>query len=393
MSSGFDSGTQDLLYLDHASTAWPRPACVLDTVKEALTRCGNPGRSGHVLAMDGARIVYRARTGLAALLGITDSRRVLFTGSCTEALNLVIRGVLRAGDHVLASSMEHNSAARPLRALEQAGLIELSVVPCDDTGRLDPDRMRAARRKATRLAVICHASNVSGTVQDLGRLREELAGLPLLVDAAQTAGSVPIDVDRLGIEYLAVSGHKGLMGPQGVGGLFLGLAARLPESLVSGGTGSHSERDVQPDFLPDRYESGSPNLPGIAGLGAGVEQVSRLGIEGIGRQDRRISLRFLEQLRSVSGVRLVGSASPDGRLATFSLVFESMDGGLAARILEQEYGILVRSGLHCAPWAHRTLATLPQGTVRFAFSPQLGEEAVDRTCRAIRELSARGHRT
>jgi cysteine desulfurase/selenocysteine lyase len=281
-----------MIYLDNAATSWPKPEAVYQAMDSLMRNTGaSPGRSGHLMSLTAAHIVHETREALCEFFGIADPSHLVFTANATEALNLAIKGLLRPGDHAVTSSMEHNSVMRPLRALEKTG-VELTVAPCASDGSLDPGEIGRAIRPNTRLIVLTHASNVVGTVLPVaavGRIARS-HGVPLLVDAAQSAGCYPIDVETMNIDLLAFSGHKSLFGPQGTGGLYIrpGLESRL-EPLKYGGTGSFSEHENQPDFLPDKYESGTPNTVGLAGLGAGVRFVMREGLGNIRKKEERLT--------------------------------------------------------------------------------------------------------
>jgi len=373
-----------VLYLDHAATAQPRASGIVAAMTAALA-AANPGRSGHQASLDAARIVFQARAALAGHFGIEDPRRVVFTSGCTAAINLVLFGTLRPGDRVVTTAMEHNAVARPLRALEAGRGITVEVIDADGEGRVDPAALGRAAAGAA-LVVINHVSNASGTIQDLTGIRDATRGVPLLVDAAQGAGHLPYDVDGLGLDYLAVSGHKGLRGPQGIGVLALSPTARLPEPLIHGGTGSRSEQDVQPGFLPDVYEAGTQNLPGIAGLAAALAVLEEAGYAAQRIREEEISQRFLEGLRAFPRVRVLGPAEPRDRVAVFGLDLGDLDPGTAALRLEREHGILGRAGLQCAPWAHRALGTFPGGTLRLSFGPDDGTDAVDSALAALEDI-------
>jgi len=354
---------------------------------EAVLNTANPGRSGHRLSLAGARIVYQAREKLATLMGVRDPRRVVFTGSCTEAINLVLKGLLRRTDRVVTTSMEHNAVARPLRQLEADGTIKLKVVGGDRHGFVSAqDIASACAEEETALVAVCHGSNVSGAVQDLPAIRAAAAGIPLLVDAAQTAGAWPLPVDDWGLDYVALSGHKGIGGPPGIGALCISTDAPPPAPLKHGGTGSRSEFDVQPDFLPDRLEAGTANVPGLGGLLAALEWREHTGSFELGMNGQERSARFLEGLTALERVKLSGPPTAEPRLPTFSVVLEGMGPGEAAHRLEKEFGIMVRSGLHCAPWAHRTLGTFPTGTVRLSFGPTTPAGAEDEALAALASL-------
>lgn len=358
-----------MIYFDNAATSWPKPAGVAEAMTHYLTEIGaSPGRSGHRLAIEAARAVYGVREAVAELFGAPDPLRVVFGANVTEALNLALNGLLRPGDHVITSSMEHNSVMRPLRALERQGVC-VTVVPCAATGELNPADLEAAIRPATRLIVLNHASNVVGTllpVAEAGRIARR-HGLLLLVDAAQTAGAYPINVEADAIDLLAFTGHKSLYGPMGTGGLVIGArvdVARLAP-LKRGGTGSRSEHEEQPAFLPDLCESGTPNAVGLAGLGAGVRWVLTQGIEKIRAHEMALTGQLLAGLAAIPGVTVYGTRDPARQTATVSFNIAGLQPSEVGLRLDDEYEIACRVGLHCAPAAHRTLGTFPAGTVRF----------------------------
>lgn len=361
-----------MIYFDNAATSWPKPPCVAEAMTHYLAEIGaSPGRSGHRLAIDAARVVYGAREAVAELFHAPDPLRVVFGANVTEALNLALNGLLKPGDHVVTGSLEHNSVMRPLRALERAG-VSVTIVPCSQTGELDPQDLESAIRPDTRLIVLNHASNVVGTllpVAAAGRIARR-HGLLLLVDAAQTAGAFPIDVEADAIDLLAFTGHKSLYGPMGTGGLVIGErvdATRL-EPLKRGGTGSRSEHEEQPEFLPDLCESGTPNTVGLAGLGASVRWVLAEGVEKIRAHELALTGKLLAGLAAVPGVTVYGTRDAQRQTATVSFNIAGLEPSEVGLRLDDEYEIACRVGLHCAPAAHRTLGTFPGGTVRFGLS-------------------------
>ena len=359
------------VYLNNAATTWPKPPCVGEAMAHFLS-CGgaNLGRgTSSSRDMGTLNTVLDCRLSLAALLGGYeggDPRYVTFCPNVTEALNVVLRGLLRPGMSVLTSSMEHNAVVRPSRALERSG-VAVTFLPCGSDGALDPQTLAdalAARRYD--LMVLAHASNVCGTVQPLGTVAELCAGagVPLVLDSAQTAGVLPIDAAALGLAALCFTGHKGLMGPQGIGGILWrpDFAARV-EPLVAGGTGSYSHVETQPEELPDKFESGTPNLPGIVGLHAALSWIGETGIQRIAGRERELGGKLLEGLSRVEGIQLTGKRGMEGRLPVFSFNIEGLDNGMLADALSRE-GFETRPGLHCAPVAHRTLGSFPQGGLR-----------------------------
>jgi len=383
-----------MIYLDNAATSWPKPPQVLAAMARFLTEVGaNPGRSGHRLSVEAGRIVYAAREAVAELFHAPDPLQVVFGMNATEGLNLALRGLLRPGDHVVTSSMEHNSVMRPLRALEREG-VSVTVVPCSPEGLLEPRAVLEALRPETRLVVLNHASNVTGTllpVAEVGQALYRMGGPLLVVDAAQSGGAVPIDMQADGIDLLAFTGHKSLYGPTGTGGLIIG--DRVPREefrpLIRGGTGSRSEREEQPDFLPDMYESGTPNAVGLAGLEAGVRWVLERGVEAIRAHEVELTRRLLDGLREIPGVTVYGPDDAHLRTAVVSFNIAGMEPSEVGMRLDEEYGIMCRVGLHCAPAAHRTIGTFPAGTVRFALGAFTTREEVDAALWAVARL-ARG---
>jgi len=381
---------KNLIYLDNAATSFPKPIQVQEAMLRYMNEVGaNPGRAGHKLSVRASEIVQSARESIAALFNAGDPSRIVFTLNVTEALNTVINGFLNPGDHVLTTAMEHNSVMRPLKYLEESGVITLTVAPCDHRGLLKIDEFKNMVREETALVVVNHASNVCGTIQSLGDVRKAIGDTPMLVDAAQTAGCYPIDVEADGIDFLAFTGHKSLLGPQGTGGFYIraGLSVR---PLKRGGTGSVSERLEQPDFLPDALESGTQNNIGIAGLGAAVDFILKEGVEKIRRHETALTANLLKRLYDAAGLTIYGPLDADFQTATLSFTFDSiipmdddpgftgcgsvnlawMEAGMpvgeAGDRLDDEYDILVRVGLHCAPIAHQTLGTYPDGTVRLS---------------------------
>jgi cysteine desulfurase/selenocysteine lyase len=357
-----------MIYLDNAATTWPKPDTVWDAVSACgKHKCGNPGRSGHRLAVDAAREVFAAREAVAHLFNAGDSSRIIFTWNATAALNSALYGHLRSGDHVITSSLEHNSVMRPLHSLHQKGVITFTAVPCSLQGELDPDDVRQAVKRNTRLVVLTHASNVCGTILPVKEVKQLLPEVPLLIDAAQTAGVLPIDVNDLGADMLAFSGHKGLFGPMGTGGLYVGPLISLTP-FIQGGTGSKSEDLEQPDFLPDALESGTLNVPGLCGLRAGVEFLQQTGIQVIWRHESLLMKLLIGGLSGNRKIRLHGIKDPERQTAVVSITVDGRDPGEVAQLLDRDFGIATRASLHCAPLAHRTLGTSPGGTVRFSMS-------------------------
>lgn len=359
-----------MIYLDNAATSFPKPDAVIRAMSNFLERAGgNPGRSGHRLSIEAGRVVYDAREAIAELFHVRDPLRVIFSLNATHALNLALRGIVRAGDRVVTTSMEHNAVMRPLRALERAG-VRVVVVPCARNGSLNLDDMSRAIEPGARLVVVNHASNVVGTILPIAEIARiaHRAGALVLVDAAQTAGVAPVDMQAMEIDLLAFTGHKGLQGPPGTGGLVIGdnVDAAIIEPLWRGGTGSHSEFEEQPDDLPDKFESGTPNGVGIAGLGAGVRWVMARGVDAIRAHEVELTRALITGLQTIPGVTVHGMRDAELQTATVSFTVAHRRVSEIGLRLDEEFGVLCRVGLHCAPAAHRTIGTFPEGTVRFA---------------------------
>ncbi len=380
-----------MIYFDNAATSWPKPPAVAKAMLHFLNEVGaNPGRAAHRRAVESGRIVYEAREAVATLFNAPDPLRVVFGLNVTEALNLALRGYLRPGDHVITSSMEHNSVMRPLRALERAG-VELTVVPCSPAGFLDPIDVEAAIRPNTVMVALNHGSNVLGSIlpaAEVGQICRR-RDLLLLVDAAQTGGAYPVNMQADRIDLLAFTGHKALCGPMGTGGLIVGErvdVARL-RPLKRGGTGSNSELEEQPDFLPDMCESGTPNAVGLAGLAAGVQWVLEQGVAAIRAHEIELTQRLIGRLQAVAGVTVYGGLDPERQTATVSFNVAGKAPSEVGLRLDDEYGIMCRVGLHCAPAAHRTIGTFPDGTVRFGLSAFNTLDEVDAAVEAVAKLA------
>ncbi|KPJ54469.1 hypothetical protein AMJ39_00075 [candidate division TA06 bacterium DG_24] len=376
-----------MIYADNAATSFPKAPGVADAMRDYLDRIGaSPGRSAHRLSIEAARIVFEARETLAALLGMDDSSRMIFTPGATFGINAALLGLLRHGDEVIASSMEHNAVMRPLRHLEGERGVRVRVAQTDGSGLVDPRQLGDLVTDRTRLVAVMHASNVTGTVQPVAEVSREIGPVPLLIDGAQSIGSLPVDLSRLGPCLYAFSGHKGLLGPPGIGGLCIGEGIDL-EPLVRGGTGSRSEREEQPDFLPDLHEAGTPNAVGIAGLLAATRYVTERSVMSIREHELALFSRLADGLRGIPGVTLFGTADPERQLATASITIDGLSPSDAAHILDREHAILVRPGLHCAPSAHRTIGTFPAGTIRISLGPFNTADDVESILEAVADLA------
>ena len=388
--AGAANSARSCIYLDHSATSWPKPPEVVDAVVNAMTACGaNPGRGAYSMALAAARLVFESRRACADLLGVPDARDLAFVSGCTEACNLMLKGLLVPGDRVVVSSMEHNAVSRPLHVLSLGG-VRVDIVQADATGTVHAgDVEHAVRAHATRAVICQHASNVTGAIQPIGDIADiaHENGALMLVDGAQAAGHMNVDLAALDVDAYAVSGHKGLLGPQGVGLLYLRPGLDVAELLQGGTGGGSSEEESQPQGRPERYEAGTPNTPGIAGLGAGARLWLAHGEEWRA-QEQRIFRGLKEGMSAIPGVTVFGPASDEPCVPTLSLVSDRMDCDRIAFLLDRRYGIAVRSGLHCAPWAHRTIGTLETGAVRFGVGYGSTSDDVAAAIAALTELLA-----
>ena len=380
------------VYLDNGSTSFPKAPGVAEAMAHFITEVGcNISRGGYEAAYDLSEVVYETRSMLCRLFGFADEKYVVFTPSVTYGLNFVIKGLLKPGDHVIISAMEHNAVARPCESLKAAG-VEVSVVPASREGELDMEAFEAAFAGNTRLVVMSHASNVCGTVLDaeaVGKICAE-KGVYFALDAAQSAGILEIDFRKFNLSALCLTGHKGLLGPQGIGALLLTpeLAAELTP-VIDGGTGSASHLLTMPEFMPDKFEAGTLNLPGIIGLNAALKYVEKTGTAAIFAKEKQLAQLFIDEIDKLPDIRVTGVRNWSRRVGTVSLDFAAIDNAEVAYELDAGYGIMTRCGLHCAPLAHQSLGTYPAGTVRFAFGHCNTEEEVLYAARAVREICGR----
>ncbi|HMN13139.1 MAG TPA: aminotransferase class V-fold PLP-dependent enzyme [Bellilinea sp.] len=379
------------IYLDNAATSWPKPPQMLSAMQHFSADLGaNPGRSGHSLSVDSARVIFECREQLAALFNATQPERVIFGLNATDGINLALYGQLQPGDHVITSSMEHNAVMRPLQSLVARG-VQVTEIECYPDGTLDAAKILPALRGNTKMLIFTHASNVCGTLLPIRKIGEiaHNNGLLLMVDAAQTAGSIPIDMQADNIDLLAFTGHKGLYGPMGTGGLILGDRVDVSQmhSIRQGGTGSHSGSMTQPEFLPDKFESGTLNAIGIAGLNASIGWLMERGIQRIQSDEQMLTAMLLDGLSAISGVKIYGTRDPQKQTAVVALNIKSWDPADAGTHLEEDFGILCRIGLHCAPAAHRTLNSFPRGSIRFSLSRFSTPEEIEKTVAAVAALA------
>ncbi|MBU5437989.1 aminotransferase class V-fold PLP-dependent enzyme [Tissierella sp. MSJ-40] len=377
-----------MVYFDNAATSFPKPNTVYDAIMEAMKDYGaNPGRSGHKLALKSSRGIFETRELIAKLFNIRNPMNVILTFNCTESLNLAIKGILKRGDHVITTSMEHNSVLRPLKYLEKEG-IETTIVKGDSMGRINPLDIQKSIKPNTKLIVTTHISNLTGTIMPIdaiGKIAKE-HGIFYLVDGAQSAGVYDIDVDKMNIDMLAFPGHKCLFGPQGTGGLYVREGIDI-EDVFQGGTGSISYSLDQPDIRPDKYESGTPNAPGIIGLGAGIKYILDRGIDNIRSHEEELTQHFIEEITKIEGIKAYGPLNVKEQGAVVSLNIREEDSSEISFVLDEEYDIAVRPGLHCAPLAHKTIGTFEQGVVRFSFGPYNTHEEIEFAVKALREIA------
>ena len=381
------------IYFDNGSTSFPKAPGVGDAIRDIIEHGAyNINRGGYEGAYEVADMVLTTREQLCRLFHFSESRNVVFTPSITYSLNYVIKGLLKPGDHVIVSSMEHNGMMRPLVQMAHQG-VTFDAAQADRDGVLDPQKVEDLIRPNTRAVMMLHASNLCGTMLPIQQVGEICArhGLIFVVDTAQTAGVFPIDMEKMHIDALCFTGHKGLRGPQGVGGMLLRdeLCSQMTP-LISGGTGSRSDSEEVPDFMPDRFESGTMNLPGIAGLHRALTYLEEYGIENIARQELAICQRFIDGALTLPDTRVVGKLDTQDRAAIVSLDFQKMDNAEVSFLLDNQYGVMTRCGLHCAPRAHKSLGTFPQGTVRFSFSHHNSPEEVDTCIEGLRKILTQG---
>lgn len=376
-----------LIYADNAATSWPKPQGVPDSMREMICDIGaNPGRGGHRLSIEAGRLVYQTREKLARFFKLEESERLIFTLNTTDGLNLVIKGILSPGDHVITSVLEHNSVLRPLQNLSRKGL-QIDLVECDGEGFIDPDAVLSKVKRNTKMVILNHASNVLGTLQPIEAVGEKLKEKDVffLVDAAQTAGVCPIDLGSLPVDALAFSGHKGLLGPQGIGGLYI-AAGREKGFWREGGTGSHSERPEQPLELPDRYESGTPNTPGIAGLGAGIDFLMANGVSHMLENERQLMQTLYQGIKDLSGVFIYGPGDFSRCVPVMGFNHSKINSQELCMILDQHYDIASRGGLHCAPKIHEFMGTHTSGMARLSLGPFNTREDVKEIIKALEEI-------
>lgn len=378
-----------VIYLDHAATSWPKPPEVMDAVMNAMRYdAANPGRGSHAMAVRASRILFDTRKQLAKLFNIRNPNDIAFASNTTMALNMAIKGFVKPGDHVIATSVEHNSVRRPLHYLEQQMKLEVTYIESDAAGRIRVEAIEAAIQSNTSLLIVNHSSNLLGTIVPVAEIGEiaRKHGVKLLVDAAQSAGILPVDVQGMGIHMLAFPGHKGLLGPQGTGGLYIAPELEL-EPLLHGGTGSQSEAPHQPLVRPDRYEAGTQNTPGLAGLQAGVKHVLKETVERIYSHEWELAQRLMEGLLAIDDVHVLGPALGEARTGIVAFYMDGVDPSECSFILDQHYNIAVRAGFHCTPLAHAAAGTSTTGAVRASVGIFTTNGEVDACIQAVKEIS------
>ena len=382
--------TNHNLYFDNAATSWPKPEQVYSAAERYLRQaCGNPGRSGHTRTLEADRLVYRVREALARFFNVSDLSRIVFTLNATDALNMAIKGSVAAGDHVLFTAMEHNSVLRPLGGLRRAGLISTTMIPCSAEGYPDLDFLEKSFQPRTRLLIINHVSNVTGTILPLAEMAAlaRSRGVLVLVDAAQSAGTVPLDLSAVPGDMIAFACVMGLFGPPGTGGLYVQPGLDL-KPWREGGTGSHSEMDLHPETMPERLEAGTLNSPGLAGLYEGIKFIEETGLDTIREHELALRARLRSKLEEIDGITIYGPAAAERCSSVLSFTLAGVDCGQIGYILESSFGILCRTGLHCAPLAHQAIGTFPQGTVRLSPGYFNSIADVDYLAGAIAEIAA-----
>lgn len=377
------------VYLDNAATSYPKAPGVSAAVCNYLDNVGsNVGRGTYQSSYSAGEIVYETREMLCELFKFNNPLNVVFTMNITQSLNVLLKGLLKPGEHVIVSSMEHNAVMRPLSNLQKLG-VEFDRVPCNTNGELNPADMEKFIKPNTKLVIMTHASNVCGTmlpIYEIGQVCKK-NNLNFIIDTAQTAGVIDMDFNRLNLSALAFTGHKGLLGPQGVGGFIVNTAlANEINPFIEGGTGSLSESELQPDYMPDKFESGTLNLPGIYGINASLKYIKNTGIDTIHKIEMELTDRFLKGVMNIDEIKNIGLDTIEGRTSVVSLDFKNLDNSEVAFMLDREFGIMTRVGLHCSPSAHKTLNTFPKGTVRFSFGHFNTIEEVDYTINSISKV-------
>ena len=377
-----------MVYFDNAATTFPKPEIVYDSIMDAMKNYGaNPGRSGHKLAMKASRGIYETRENLAKLLKIKNPMNIIFMFNATEALNTATKGLLKEGDHVITTSMEHNSVLRPLKYMERFG-VETTIIKADEEGMIDPKDIQNSIKDNTKLIATTHISNLTGTILPIDEIAKIAKDndIKYLLDASQSIGVYDLYPEKMGIDLVAFPGHKGLLGPQGTGGLYIKEGLTL-ETQMHGGTGSASHSMIQPDINPDKFESGTSNGPGIIGLGAGVRYILERTTKDIREYEENLTRHFIEEAGKIEGIKIYGPSDIKYHAAVVALNIKDGDSSEVSYILNEEYDIYVRPGIHCAPLAHETIGTLDQGTVRFSFGIFNSHDEIEDAIKALKSIA------
>lgn len=377
----------DLIYLDHAATTRRKPQVVVDAVTQALCSMGNAGRGVHEVSLDASRMIYETRAKVAELFGAEHPRQIVFTANATEGLNIAIKGILQPGDHVITTCLEHNSVLRPLYEMEERG-VRLTIINSDEQGCMEYDELEQSICSETKAIICTHGSNLTGNLIDIQKVGEIAArhNILFVVDASQTAGIFPIDVRKMKIDILCFTGHKGLLGPQGTGGMYVREGVMV-KPLLSGGSGVQTYSRRHPSEMPTALEAGTLNAHGLAGLKAAVEYLQETGIDRIRTEEQKLMWHFYHNVKEIPGVKIYGDFQQKERCAIVSLNIRDYDSSLVGDVLAQDYGILTRTGGHCAPLMHQALGTVEQGAVRFSFSHFNTMEEIEKAIEAIREIA------
>lgn len=378
------------IYLDNAATSKVKPKAVREAMINYYDNCGcSPGRGGYKLSLDASRILLETRSNICKLFNINKPKNVILTHNITYALNMIIKGLLTSDDHVITTSMEHNAVIRPLNFLKENIGLDIDYVKANKYGEINSDDIKEKIKDNTKCIITTHASNVVGTylpIKEIGDIAKE-NNLIYVLDAAQTAGSKEINLSELNIDILAFTGHKGLFGPTGTGGFILNsdLKDKI-DSYIQGGTGSISDKDYQPDFLPDKFESGTSNTIGLAGLNAGIKEILEIGVSNIYNKKKKLTKKLIQGFEKIEGLTVLGTKDETKQTSTISVNLEGFDLGQLSFLLDDKYNIMTRSGLHCAPYAHKTIKTYPEGTLRFSIGYFNTEKDIDVAIKSLKEI-------
>ncbi|WP_411678707.1 aminotransferase class V-fold PLP-dependent enzyme [Clostridium thailandense] len=375
------------VYLDNSATTYPKPEEVYSSVYNYMKNIGsNPGRGGYSSALEGDRIIFSCREALMKIFNFDKLENIIFTANITHSLNILLKSVVKDGWHIITSSMEHNSVLRPLSNLKETKNIDLDIIECSENGVLNIEDFKNTLKSNTKLVVLTHASNIIGSIQPLkhiGKICKE-RGIYFVIDSAQSAGAIPVDFSEIGCNALAFTGHKSLLGPQGIGGFLIDDNLNQEAlSFIEGGTGSLSESITQPNFLPDKFESGTLNAPGIAGLLAGINYITEEGLISIQERERELCQHFIDGLLNIPSIKVYGATEASLRTPTISINSNKINNAELGFVLDRDYGIMARTGLHCAPLAHRTIKTFPEGTLRFSLGPFNDIKDIDYTLHCL----------